>query len=161
MPGAISIPCSPSGATWQVPEGFDLDRATHSLTVSLRDRAGNEAVERPDLHDAADAGYGLLESGFDAPQFGAAQLFTEDQQRLAVHIGCRCDDPWIARSRFLQFAPALEFALDALDADRDFLKAGGVFSDDQIDAYMELKWEEIYAYEHTPHPVEYKMYYSC
>ena len=32
---------------------------------------------------------------------------------------------------------------------------------DQLEGYMELKWEEVYAYEHTPHPVEYKMYYSC
>ena len=40
------------------------------------------------------------------------------------------------------------------------LRAAG-FTDDQIDAYMELKWEEVYAYEHTPHPVEYKLYYSC
>ena len=30
-----------------------------------------------------------------------------------------------------------------------------------FDGYMELKWEEIYAYEHTRHPVEFKMYYSC
>ena len=32
---------------------------------------------------------------------------------------------------------------------------------DQLDGYMALKWEEVYAYEHTPHPVEYQMYYSC
>jgi hypothetical protein len=43
---APAFDVTPSGATWQVPEGFDLDRATHFLTVSLRDRAGNEAVER-------------------------------------------------------------------------------------------------------------------
>jgi glutamine synthetase len=35
-----------------------------------------------------------------------------------------------------------------------------VFTDDLIDSYLELKWEEIYAYEHTPHPIEFKMYYS-
>ena len=56
---------------------------------------------------------------------------------------------------------SLREAMEALDADRDFLKAGGVFTDDQIDGYMELKWEEIYKYEHTPHPVEFQMYYSC
>ena len=55
---------------------------------------------------------------------------------------------------------SLREALDCLDADRDFLKKGDVFSDDQIEAYMELKWEEIYNYEHTPHPVEFMMYYS-
>ena len=35
-----------------------------------------------------------------------------------------------------------------------------MFNDDFIDAYMELKWEEVYAFEHTPHPIEFQMYYS-
>ncbi len=56
---------------------------------------------------------------------------------------------------------SLRDAMTSLDEDRDFLKKGGVFSDDNIDAYMELKWEEIYTLEHTPHPVEFKMYYSA
>jgi glutamine synthetase len=55
---------------------------------------------------------------------------------------------------------SLREALGHLDADRDFLKAGGVFDDDQIDAYLELKWEENMRYEMTPHPVEFDMYYS-
>jgi glutamine synthetase len=55
---------------------------------------------------------------------------------------------------------SLREALGNLDADRDFLKAGGVFDDDQIDAYLELKWEENMRYEMTPHPVEFDMYYS-
>jgi glutamine synthetase len=38
---------------------------------------------------------------------------------------------------------------------------GDVFTRDQLEGYMALKWEEVYAFEHTPHPVEYKMYYSC
>ena len=54
----------------------------------------------------------------------------------------------------------LREALEALDADRDYLKAGGVFSDDQIDAYIELKMDEVMAYEMTPHPIEYDLYYS-
>ncbi|WP_428697162.1 type I glutamate--ammonia ligase [Stappia sp.] len=57
-------------------------------------------------------------------------------------------------------AASLREALEALDADRDFLKAGGVMDDDQIDAYIELKMEENMRYEMTPHPVEYDMYYS-
>ncbi|NIJ42655.1 glutamine synthetase [Parvibaculum indicum] len=56
---------------------------------------------------------------------------------------------------------SLREALVALDGDRDFLKKGGVFTDDQIDGYLELKWEENMRYEMTPHPVEYDMYYSC
>ncbi len=55
---------------------------------------------------------------------------------------------------------SLREALENLDADRDFLKKGDVFTDDQIDAYMELKWEEVLRFETTPHPVEFDMYYS-
>lgn len=55
---------------------------------------------------------------------------------------------------------SLREALDELDKDRDFLKAGGVMDDDQIDAYIELKMEEVIRFEHTPHPVEFDMYYS-
>jgi len=56
---------------------------------------------------------------------------------------------------------SLREALESLDADHDFLLKGDVFTKDQIEGYMELKWDEVYAYEHTPHPVEYKLYYSC
>ncbi|MFN3291966.1 MAG: type I glutamate--ammonia ligase [Gemmobacter sp.] len=56
---------------------------------------------------------------------------------------------------------SLREALEELSKDMDFLLAGDVFTRDQLEAYMALKWEEVYAYEHTPHPVEYAMYYSC
>ena len=55
---------------------------------------------------------------------------------------------------------SLREALGELDADHAFLKKGDVFTDDLIDSYIELKWEEVYAFEHTPHPIEFKMYYS-
>ncbi|NQW08800.1 MAG: glutamine synthetase, partial [Alphaproteobacteria bacterium] len=55
---------------------------------------------------------------------------------------------------------SLRDALDNLDKDRAFLTQGGVFTDDQIDGYIELKMEEVYAFEHTPHPIEFQMYYS-
>ncbi|HOP19086.1 MAG TPA: type I glutamate--ammonia ligase [Parvularculaceae bacterium] len=55
---------------------------------------------------------------------------------------------------------SLREALEALDADRAFLKKGNVFSDDQIDSYIELKAAESKRFEITPHPVEYAMYYS-
>ncbi len=58
-------------------------------------------------------------------------------------------------------AGSLREALDSLDADRDYLKKGDVMDDDMIDGYIALKWEEVYNFEHTPHPVEFKMYYSC
>ena len=60
-----------------------------------------------------------------------------------------------------QVAGSLREALDALDSDREYLTAGGVFTDDMIDAYIELKMEEVYRVEHTTHPVEFDMYYSC
>jgi glutamine synthetase len=56
---------------------------------------------------------------------------------------------------------SLREALGNLDKDRDFLKAGGVFDDDFIDSYIELKMAEIIRFEHTPHPVEFEMYYSA
>jgi glutamine synthetase len=52
-------------------------------------------------------------------------------------------------------------ALAALDSDRAFLTAGGVFDDDMIDAYITLKQEEIDRLRMTTHPVEFDMYYSC
>ncbi len=55
---------------------------------------------------------------------------------------------------------SLREALQALDKDRAFLKAGGVFNDDFIDSYIELKMGEVMRFEMTPHPVEYDMYYS-
>ena len=57
-------------------------------------------------------------------------------------------------------AHSLEMALDALSADRDFLKAGGVFTDGLIDAYIELKRQEVARLNMTTHPVEFEMYYS-
>ena len=57
-------------------------------------------------------------------------------------------------------AGSLREALEHLDKDRAFLKMGGVFGDDMIDAYIELKMEEVERFEQTPHPVEFDLYYS-
>jgi glutamine synthetase len=57
-------------------------------------------------------------------------------------------------------ASTFEMALDALDTDRDFLTAGGVFTNDMIDGYIELKREEVERLNMTTHPVEFDMYYS-
>ena len=56
---------------------------------------------------------------------------------------------------------SLREAMEELKADHDYLLAGDVFTKDQIDGYIALKMEEIELYEHTPHPVEFGMYYSC
>ncbi len=55
---------------------------------------------------------------------------------------------------------SLREALLALKNDHQFLLAGDVFSTDQIEAYCELKWEEVLRFETTPSPVEFDMYYS-
>ncbi|GMU46770.1 MAG: glutamine synthetase [Porticoccaceae bacterium] len=55
---------------------------------------------------------------------------------------------------------SLEQALASLDADREFLKVGGVMDDDMIDAYLELKQAEVDRLRMTTHPVEFDMYYS-
>ncbi len=55
---------------------------------------------------------------------------------------------------------SLREALENLDADRDFLTAGDVFTRDMIDGYISLKMDEVVRFEITPHPVEYEMYYS-
>lgn len=59
-----------------------------------------------------------------------------------------------------QVAFSFDEALKALDEDRDFLKAGDVFSDDLIDAYIDLKMEEVTRLRMSTHPVEFDMYYS-
>ncbi len=55
---------------------------------------------------------------------------------------------------------SLREALQSLEADHEFLLKGDVFSKEFIESYSELKWEEVYKFEHTPHPIEYQMYYS-
>jgi glutamine synthetase len=55
---------------------------------------------------------------------------------------------------------SLDMALEALDGDREFLKAGGVFSDDLIDGYIDLKMQEVTKFRASTHPLEFQMYYS-
>jgi glutamine synthetase len=55
---------------------------------------------------------------------------------------------------------SLREAIGELEADHAFLTKGDVFPRDQIESYIELKWEEVYNFEHTPHPIEFMMYYS-
>ena len=59
-----------------------------------------------------------------------------------------------------QVCGSLREALENLDSDRAFLTAGGVFDNDQIDAYIEMKMEEVHRLAMHPHPVEFDMYYK-
>jgi glutamine synthetase len=55
---------------------------------------------------------------------------------------------------------SLREALGSLEADHDYLTKGGVFDKDFIESYIDLKMQDVIRFEHTPHPVEYEMYYS-
>ncbi|MEY2699840.1 MAG: hypothetical protein RIQ52_595 [Pseudomonadota bacterium] len=59
-----------------------------------------------------------------------------------------------------QVAHGFDVALEALDKDREFLTRGGVFTDDVIDAYIDLKMQEVTRFRMSTHPVEFDMYYS-
>ena len=59
-----------------------------------------------------------------------------------------------------QVCYALDQALDELDKDREFLTAGGVFTDDVIDGYIALKMQEVTQLRMTTHPIEFDLYYS-
>lgn len=69
--------------------------------------------------------------------------------------------PAAKAARLPQVSGSLRGSLDALRKDHAFLLEGGVFSKDLIDAYIELKMEEVVAIEHAPHPKEFEMYYSA
>ena len=55
---------------------------------------------------------------------------------------------------------SLEEALEALDKDREFLTRGGVFSNDMLNAYIDLKMGDVNRLRMTTHPIEFDMYYS-
>ena len=59
-----------------------------------------------------------------------------------------------------QVAFSFDEALKELDEDREFLTRGGVFTDDAIDGYIDLKMEEVTRLRMSTHPVEFDMYYS-
>lgn len=57
-------------------------------------------------------------------------------------------------------AESLQQALQYLDADREFLTVGGVFSDDFIDSYIALKTKDVERVNVAVHPLEFELYYS-
>ena len=67
---------------------------------------------------------------------------------------------WNGVSLTTERLATLDEALACLDADREFLTRGGVFTDDAIDAYIALRQEEMERVRMTPHPVEFELYYS-
>ncbi len=97
--------------------------------------------------------------------FAALLLAGLDGILNKIHPGDASDkDLYDLPARELRKIPtvcgSLREALSSLDKDRKFLTQSGVFTDDLIDSYIEMKMHEVVRFEHTPHPVEYAMYYS-
>ncbi|KPJ96962.1 MAG: glutamine synthetase [Gammaproteobacteria bacterium SG8_15] len=97
--------------------------------------------------------------------FAAMMMAGLDGIQNKVHPGEAMDKdlydlPPEEEAEIPQVCYALDQALDALKADREYLTKGGVFSDDMLDAYIDLKMEEVTRIRMTTHPVEFDMYYS-
>ena len=73
---------------------------------------------------------------------------------------CMSIDEALALGAYQMARQSLDQALEELDRDRDFLKAGGVFTDDLIQGYIDLKMEEVTQMRMTTHPVEFDLYFS-
>ncbi len=98
--------------------------------------------------------------------FSALMMAGLDGIQNKIHPGDAADKdlydlPAEEAANIPQVCASLDEALEALDADRGFLTAGGVFTDDQIDGYIRLKMEEVTRMRMSTHPVEFDMYYSC
>ncbi|MEN8130892.1 MAG: glutamate--ammonia ligase [Pseudomonadota bacterium] len=97
--------------------------------------------------------------------FAAMMLAGLDGIQNKIHPGAPMDKdlydlPPEEEAEIPKVCSSLDQALEALDQDRAFLKAGGVFSDDSIDGYITLKMEEVTRLRMTTHPIEFDMYYS-
>ena len=97
--------------------------------------------------------------------FAAMLMAGIDGIRNKIHPGDPMDKdlyslPPEEEKRIPQVCFTLEQALNSLDADREFLTAGDVFSNDLIDSYIELKMAEVTRVRMSTHPVEFELYYS-
>jgi glutamine synthetase len=98
--------------------------------------------------------------------FSALMMAGLDGIKNQIHPGEAMDKdlydlPPEEEAEIPQVAFSLDQALEELDKDRDFLKAGGVFTDDVIDSYIALKQEEVERMRLATNPVEFDLYYSC
>ena len=97
--------------------------------------------------------------------FAAMMMAGLDGIQNKIHPGAAMDKdlydlPPEEEKKIPTVCHALDQALDALDKDRKFLTAGGVFTDDLIDAYIALKMQDVTRMRMTTHPIEFDMYYS-
>lgn len=97
--------------------------------------------------------------------FAALMMAGLDGIQNKIHPGDAMDKdlydlPAEEAAEIPQVATSLDEALRELDKDRAFLSAGGVFTDSMLDAYIDLKQQEVETLNKTTHPVEFDMYYS-
>jgi glutamine synthetase len=96
--------------------------------------------------------------------FAAMLMAGLDGIKNAIHPGDSVDHDLYTEKEIANKLPtvchSLRQALESLENDFEFLTQGGVFTEDFIKNYCALKWEEVYAFEHAPHPIEFKLYYS-
>ncbi len=98
--------------------------------------------------------------------FAALMMAGLDGIQNKIHPGDAADKdlydlPPEEAAEIPQVCGSLGEALAALDADREFLTRGNVFTDDMLDAYIGVKQAEVDKVNQTTHPVEYDLYYSC
>ena len=112
-----------------------------------------------------------IEVRFPDPQanpylaFAAMMMAGLDGVQNKIHPGDAADKnlydlPPEEDAKIPTVCASLDQALEYLDKDREFLTRGGVFSNGMIDAYIELKMEEVTRFRMTTHPLEFEMYYS-
>jgi glutamine synthetase len=97
--------------------------------------------------------------------FAAMLMAGIDGVKNKIHPGDAADKdlydlPAEEAAAIPQVAGSLREALGALEENMDFLTQGDVFTKDMIEAYIELKMEDVHRVEHTTHPVEFDLYYS-
>lgn len=135
--------------------------APTALAYSARNRSA--AIRVPISNGAKEQ---RIEARFPDPvanpylAFSAMLMAGLDGIKNKIHPGDPCEENLWNNSNIPSVSYSLRDALDNLKNDHDFLLQGDVFSKDFIDAYIQVKWEEVVELEQMPHPIEFKRSYS-
>ena len=127
-------------------DGLDLLRRLNQLSAD-RHPGDTELQARLNSYDLA---YRMESAAPEAVDVSKETAATKDLYHLPPEEDAKI--PTVCHS--------LDQALEYLDKDRAFLTKGGVFTDAYIDAYIELKMQEVTRFRMATHPVEFDMYYS-
>ncbi|WP_028455548.1 glutamate--ammonia ligase [Chitinilyticum litopenaei] len=142
----------------------------YEAPVKLAYSAKNRSASIRIPHVASDKGR-RIETRFPDPLsnpylcFAALLMAGLDGIQNKIHPGDPADKnlydlPPEEDAKIPAVCASLDEALAELDKDREFLTRGGVFSNEWIDAYIDLKMQEVNRIRMTTHPVEFDMYYS-